>query len=387
MNNAMKVIAIAVIGLMVSINSVAQMPMQDGAPHAPDSWLMWSGGRAWSHRITPSPKPAKIDYRTPTATEQVVVERVKALMDTRPAKAFALVDGDTIVYQQFNAPANADSRFFGFSIGKTATAMAVGQAICANRLRYDTKAKEWIPKLDGQALGEATVHDLLRMSSGTSDEHTVAVTNTPENTRAWNNGTLNIADLVVDEKVASAKRGVFSNYRPGEVFSYKSTDPNTLAIMVANATGMPWAQWLQQQVFDQMGAAKTGQYELDNFKNGEAAAGVRLELDDWVRFSVWIKRSSAEPGCFGDFVRRAMKRQISTTPANSSGDNGMAGYGYFMWTDLKSVPGSVWGIGYGGQRIGWNTDPANRRMVIVFSSVENWSRDVYDVARDWMRIK
>jgi len=46
--------------------------------------------------------------------------------------------------------------------------MAVGRAICAGKLSLQTKASELIPKLQGKALGEATVHDLLRMSSGTA---------------------------------------------------------------------------------------------------------------------------------------------------------------------------------------------------------------------------
>ena len=40
----------------------------------------------------------------------------------------------------------------------------------------------------------------------------------------------------------------------------------------------------------------------------------------------------------------------------------------------------------GGQRIGWNTDPANNRMVITFSNVESWMPDVYELAKDWNKL-
>ena len=38
------------------------------------------------------------------------------------------------------------------------------------------------------------------------------------------------------------------------------------------------------------------------------------------------------------------------------------------------------------ERIGWNTDPNNNRMVITFSNVESWMPDVYELAKDWNRL-
>lgn len=42
--------------------------------------------------------------------------------------------------------------------------------------------------------------------------------------------------------------------------------------------------------------------------------------------------------------------------------------------------------GWGGQRIGWSTDPTNNRMVITFSNVESWMPDVYELAKDWGKL-
>jgi hypothetical protein len=64
-----------------------------------------------------------------------------------------------------------------------------------------------------------------------------------------------------------------------------------------------------------------------------------------------------------------------------------AGYGYFTWTENSVVPNTSWASGWGGQRIGWNTDPANNRMVITFSNVESWMPGVYEIAKDWNNLK
>jgi CubicO group peptidase (beta-lactamase class C family) len=374
---------------LVTVGACAQNPTQDGAAAAPDAWLFVRDGQPWWYKTTASSKPVELRRREPTAAEQPLVERVKNLMATRPARAFALVDGDTVVYQQFNAPASEDSVIFGFSMGKTVTAMAVGQAVCAGRLKYDTKAGELIPQLNGKALGNATVRDLLKMASGTTEGNADTSVWSPEQARAWSQGNLNLVDLVTDDRVAKAQRGVFSEFKPGETFAYKSTDPHTLAIMTAKATGMPWNQWVQQNVLNPMGMVKPGLYVQDRAQNGLADSGMRMSMDDWIRFALWVKRSSAEQGCFGDFVRAAMSPQIK----NGSGPNdrrfgrAFGSYGYFIWTENSAAPNTAWALGWGGQRIGWSTDPANNRMIVTFSNVENWQQEASELARDWMRLK
>jgi len=360
-------------------------PYADGAAAAPDEWLLVKRGNPWWYTTKPSPTPVALRQRTPTAAEQQVIDRARQLVANRPAKAFALMDGDAVVYSETKAPADAESVFFGFSMGKTVTAMAVGQAICANKLKLDTKASELVPELAGKAMGTATVHDLLRMASGAADPNPDSSVWTPEQFREWGRGNLNLLDLVFSDRVAKAQRGVFSDYKPGEYFSYKSTDPHLLGIMVSRATNTVWNQWIQERILNPMGAAHPGLYVQDRQQNGLADSGLRMRLDDWMRFAVWVKRSSQQQGCFGDFVRKATTTQIS----NSSRKMGklFGGYGYFTWTENQVVPNTAWASGWGGQRIGWSTEPANQRMVITFSNIESWMPDVYEVARAWNALR
>ena len=379
----------ALLVLVASTNTAfAQInPREGGYAMAPDNWLLEKDGRPWWYKSRPSPNPVALKRREPTAAERSVADHARNLMATKRARAFALLDGDTVVHEQYNAPANTDSVLFGLSMGKTVTAMAVGQAVCQGKLKLETKASDVVLEVSGKALGNATVRDLLRMASGTtaaSDD--AGAIWTPQEAAAWGQGELNLLNLISQDRNSKAARGTFSEYKPGEVFAYKGTDPTLLAVMVSRASGMPWNQWLQLNVLDRMGAAYPGLYVQDKQQNGMSEAGMRLRLEDWMRFAVWVKRSSKEPGCFGDFVRAAQTKQIN----NGSGPNDrkfgsqFAGYGYFTWTDNATAPNTAWAWGYGGQKIGWHRD--SDRMVVVFSSVANWMEDVYQVARDWNKI-
>jgi CubicO group peptidase (beta-lactamase class C family) len=364
-------------------------PYADGYAAAPDESLLVKKGKPWWYETKPSPTPVQLQERTPTAAEQTIIDRARALLANRPAKAFVLMDGDTVLYSEIKAPADADSLFFGFSMGKTVTSMAVGKAICSRKLKLETRASDVVPELNGKALGNATVRDLLRMASGAADPNPDSTVWTPEQFKEWERGNLNLVNLVTEDRIAKAARGFFSDYKPGEVFSYKNTDPILLGIMVSRATGTTWSQWIQEQILDPMGAAKSAFYAQDRQQNGLADSGLRLRLEDWMRFAVWVKRSSKEHGCFGDYVRAALSTQISngSNPRTRKMGKLFAGYGYFAWTENSIAPNTAWASGWGGQRIGWNTDPANNRIVITFSNVESWMPEVYELAQDWNRLK
>ena len=196
----------------------------------------------------------------------------------------------------------------------------------------ETKANEVMPELNGKALGNATVRDLLRMASGAADPNPDSSVWTPEQFKEWGRGNLNLVNLVTEDRIAKAAKGVFSDYKPGEVSTYKSTDPYVLGIMVSRATGTVWSQWIQEQILNPMGAAKPGLYVQDRQQNGLADSGLRMRLEDWMRFAVWVKRSSKESGCFGDYVRAATSTQISngSNPSTRKMGKLFGGYGY-MW--------------------------------------------------------
>lgn len=192
---------------------------------------------------------------------------------------------------------------------------------------------------------------------------------------------------MANDRNSKAARGVFSDYKPGEQFSYKSTDPVTLGIMIHRASGQPMSAWFQSAVLDPMGAAFPGSYAQDPKLNGLADSGVRMRLQDWLRFAVWLRKSSKEAGCFGDYVRDAMRTQIANSGTVATRKTGklFGGYGYLAWTENEIAPDTAWALGHGGQRIGWHLK--SDRIFVAFSNEETWMPEAYDLAKRWMSVR
>ncbi len=353
-----------------------QSPMQGGFPAAPDSWLI-SIGQPWHHKTGVSASPQALQARTPSDAETAVVKSAQRVFESSSAKAMALVKGNEVVWISYKPPVTATSPLFGFSMGKTVTAMAVGQALCEGKLKLDARVADHVKELVDTDLGAGTVADLLTMRSGTWEGNPDSTIWTADEARAIGAGQLNWVQLLATPRVSTAVTGVFSTTKrkPGEKFSYRSTDPLTLGVMIARSTGKTYAEWVDEKVLMPTGIAAPAYVAQDRAaRYGQGDAAIRMNFDDWIRFAVWVKKSETEPGCFGDFVRESVRSQAQTSrrPASS--------YGHLTW-----VEGDIsWAAGHGGQRIGWNR--RNDRMLVVFSSLENYSRELESLYAEWSAV-
>jgi len=61
-------------------------PYVDGNAAAPDEWLLVKKGNPWWYETKPSPTPSQLQKRTPTAAEQAIIDKSRALVANRPAK-------------------------------------------------------------------------------------------------------------------------------------------------------------------------------------------------------------------------------------------------------------------------------------------------------------
>lgn len=377
----MKILNLLILCFPFSI--YAQLPAVGNYPAAPDDWLL-GNGQAWHYRTTAAKAPVKLNVREPIGDEIKIVNRAKEMLQNSSAKTIALIDGNDLVWVGYKNPATEKSLFFSFSVGKTVTSMAVGKAICADKLSLLDRADKFVDELKGTDLGNATVENLLKMSSGTSPINSDSTIFSAEQLRQIRTGAISFLDVLKTQKVSEASKGLFGGKRQPDVyFDYHSTDPLLLGVLINRSTGTTYAKWVEEMVLHPAGLASAGVIVQDHFGFGQADGGIRLTLEDWVRFSIWVKNNENGNDCFSNYVRAASSTKI----ANSIRREGkaFASYGYLIWTENSLQKDSFWANGYGGQRIGWNHK--NNRIIIAFSNVENYMDDLYRLYGDWASLK
>jgi CubicO group peptidase (beta-lactamase class C family) len=155
-------------------------------------------------------------------------------------------------------------------------------------------------------------------------------------------------------------------------------------MMLERTVGMPTAKWVEDQLLGDVQIEN--QAILGTDRNGyfHGANGVvRLSLIDWIRFAVYVDSQRRADTCFGRFIK-----DMGTTQIRASGvTKGFDGYGFLTWTDNSYAPNTFWAVGYGGQRIGWSSDPNNGRIILLFSNSADRDMDlVYSLAHEWFSL-
>ena len=375
---SLRILIASTLGLLATVVT-AQLPTSGIYAAAPDAWLLGSG-REWHLRTAVSDMPRKLVFRDPTAAESQVVEKAKLLFQKSSAKSMALFQGTDVVWLGYKEPATADTRFLSLSVGKTVTSMAIGKSICGRKMAFDSLVGKMLPELAETDLGKATVGDLLKMSSGTWEGNPDSTIVTSRQDEQIVEGRQSFFDLLRTAKVSTAHEDPSGAKRkPGQEFAYRSTDPLALGVLINMATGMHYAEWVEQQVLLPAGIARPAVIGQDRYGFGQADGNVRMYLEDWIRFAVWVKESEAGRGCFADYLHEATRTQV----ANRTKRFGKLfdGYGYLIWTENRYLRDSYWAVGHGGQRIGWNH--GNNRMLVAFSNAEDYMDDLYRLYREW----
>lgn len=163
-----------------------------------------------------------------------------------PGIAVGIVHGDEIVYTQGFGVADrkgtlvtTDTPFYIGSIGKTFTALAIRQLEREGKLDSKVLVTEYIPwfTLADDAGKQITVEDLLGHTSGLS-------------LMAGNEAYLYNKEYTIDEAVRQINKRAKTNRPVGASYEYSNLNYVILGLIVEYVSGMNYADYLQQNIYD-----------------------------------------------------------------------------------------------------------------------------------------
>jgi len=327
--------------------SAAALADHDNAQSILGTWK-----RVESNRYTLQPaKSVRPLEAAPAGTlSEDLTKEAKAFLDER--LALILVHKGKIVFEGYASGADRDSKLRAYSMAKSLTSLAVGEALCAGKLTsLDDKAGSVATVLGDTAYAKSSLRNLLKMASGAQDP--------------GGRGYTGIHDMDDFMKVARQEMpmsALFSKYGKAEDpegarFAYNGLNSEALGHVLAASTGVPLQQWFEQTVWQKAGGeAEFGWYK-DSAGQGFAELGVYGTARDFTRIGLYVlDRLNGKPdeACVSGYLQEAVRTQISKDWP------GFPGYGFAIHLDDTGYP---WFRGHGGQNIGMN--PKNGTLLVT----------------------
>jgi len=345
-----------------------------------DAWLAPPSTHALVARGDQAIRPlAAIDAERAEALADVIAD-ARRLVERHAVLGLLLLDADgSVVFEAYKDGASARSLMLGYSMSKSATSVAVGQALCDGLLAsLDDEAGRYAQMLAGTAYGAASLRELLTMASA-GRKPGFAGQAEPGFTGA-----------LLRQRTRSIREG-FARYgsedglgsTPG-VFEYKAFDTYALGVAVSSAAGEPFHAYFAKTVWQRIGAEADAAWLTDRNGDTANAEGFGARLRDWARLALYVRdrRARGEGDCLGRYLAEATSARI----ANASGRvaPAFAAYGYQFWTgNRRTRADAFWMVGYGGQRVG--VDPSSGRVIALAAHEEGFMPEVYALFDRWIR--
>jgi CubicO group peptidase (beta-lactamase class C family) len=247
------------------------------APHC----MLAPADRPLALRVAASP-PAfqyRLDGRTLTLDDYLQRQRVTGLL--------VLKDGE-IVAERYNYARRPDMRMLSNSMAKTLVALAIGQALDDGAIHsLDDTAARYVPELEGTLYGQTRLVNLLRMASGARyvEDYSDGDDRAAFNAMARRQG------------VVAAARSVTERAEPqGERFNYAGAQTEVLALVLRAATGRSLCEFVDQRLWQPLGAESAASYLLNPADHLEQAqGGFNATLRDYARLG-WMLASDGRVG-------------------------------------------------------------------------------------------
>lgn len=262
-------------------------------------------------------------------------------------KALLVAQDGQILYERYSFGVGRHNTPLGYSMGKSLTALAVGHAICDGHIAsVEDVIKKYVPALAGTAWGEATVRDVLKMSSGAYR------TNMQYNGHKHREFEQSIGSAVHEGRMNTdfvdlMKQADDKEFPPGAIFNYNNFDTIALGLLVQSASGMAFPAYFERTVWKSTGAESRGAWFMTNKGQASTYQGFSASPHDWIRIGLMVLRELRDPDkCFGKFLKDATSSLIASRGPASA-------YGYQTWVRCASQTDFCF-VGFGGQYLLFN---------------------------------
>jgi CubicO group peptidase (beta-lactamase class C family) len=283
-----------------------------------------------------------------------------------------------IVYERYTGALTETGQHIAHSVTKSFYGTLGAMLVAEGRLDEHARVSAYLPELKGSAFEDATVRQVLDMTTAQKFSETY----TDPNAEIWDFAR---AGGILPWPPGYAGPKSLYEFLPtvrkqgehGAGFAYRSTNAEVLTWLIRRVTGQSAAEALQTRLFGLIGAEQDAYLGLDPAGNGVGAGGLNLGLRDLARFGEMLRRDGRWNGrqIVPASVIADIRRGGDREKFKAGGYATLPGWSYrSQWWISHDDHGAYMARGVHGQAL--YIDPKAEMVIARFGSAP-WASNVF----------
>lgn len=318
-----------------------------------------------SKSSSPVPLPRAPRDLSSVKYEAVFNYTLREHLDKNSVMALMVVHDGKIIDQHYRFERRETDQFTSFSMAKSLISILIGIALDEGLIKsLDDPVSSYTRRIDESSYSKNSIRSLLRMSSGVPfDGGNVGKTDNYYFDRALRFGpTSSVIKVLNDVRRSSSNAG--------KKFNYANIETTVLAEVLRGATGKSICQFMQEKLWEPIGAEHDAWWATDSLGNELGYAFFNATQFDFAKVAVMLANQGVINGqriVSAEYVDQAtnIERQPEGFKFNQA--QMATGYGYQFW--LRDKPGRYFMQGAYGQYIGIDRD--SKTALIINASDNN----------------
>jgi len=315
----------------------------------------------------PDGDPVTLPGSFPYKGEDVDTEAFLDLTDT--AALLVLKDG-AVVFERYMRTGGRNEQWLSMSVAKSFVSTLVGIAVEEGHIKsIEEPISDYLPELNGSAYEGVRIKDVLQMSSGAGWNEDYSDPDSDINRF----GRIFALGGSMNEFMTTLERET----EPGTLNHYNSNDTQVLGALVVKATGRSIADYMQEKLWNPLGAESDAFWLTDSEGMEMAFGGFNATARDYAKLGELFRNGgvwSGEQVVPAEWARAAVTPDAPhLLPEAENGIPFPLGYGYQWWV-LDGDEGEFSGIGVYNQFVYVN--PAHNVTIVKLSAFSDYAKDL-----------
>jgi len=289
-----------------------------------------------------------------------------------------------VVYEKYFGELNEMKVHAVMSLTKSLTGTLASILVAEGLIDEDAVLTEYIPELSGSAFEDATVRQVMDMTTGLAFSEDYA----DPNAEIWafsaaGNPLAKPADYQGPAGYYEYLQTVRKEGEHGEAFGYKTVNSDALGWVISRVSGKKVSDYLSERIWGKLGMELDAYYQIDALGIPFAGGGFNAGLRDLGRFGELIRNHGAFQGeqiiprkAILDIERGGDREAFARSPYTK-----VEGWSYRnMWWMTHNEHGAYAARGVHGQTI--YIDPEAEMVLVRLAShpvAGNWANDPYSL--------